>query len=206
MIWTAGRQAPAQLRLMRERRARRVLARAGEVPAEARAGPLRWPILGGGAVAAALGIASTLLWPPRPLLLWNASPSSPVGLYAVAVSGRIHVGDTVIAWAPAPARRLAAARHYLPVSVPIVKPVAAVSGDRVCAKGRTIFVGGRPAALRRARDSVGRRMPWWSGCRMLRTGELFLLSRNVPEAFDGRYFGASRSSEIVGKARLLWPR
>lgn len=155
---------------------------------------------------AAMGIALTLIWPPRPFLLWNASPSSPVGLYALAFSDRIHVGDTVVAWAPAPARRLASARHYLPANVPLVKRVAAAAGDRVCAKRKTIYVNGRAAALRRVRDPSGRPLPWWSGCRVLRHGELFLLSPGAPEAFDGRYFGVTRSGEIVGKARLLWPR
>jgi conjugative transfer signal peptidase TraF len=154
----------------------------------------------------ATAIASTLLWPPRPRLLWNASPSSPVGLYALAFSDPIHVGDMVVAWAPGPARRLAAARHYLPANVPLVKRVAAAPGDRVCAKRKTMFVNGRPAALRRVRDPSDRPLHWWFGCHVLRHGELFLLSSSAPEAFDGRYFGITRTSEIVGKARLLWPR
>jgi conjugative transfer signal peptidase TraF len=191
---------------MIERHARCSLRREGKA-AEVRPGSLRLPVVSEiGAVAAAVGIASTLLWPPRPVLLWNASPSSPIGLYAVTSSGRIAAGDTIVAWAPAPARRLAAARHYLPANVPLVKRVAAAPGDRVCATRMTIFVNGRPAVLRRVRDPSGRPLPWWSGCRLLRPGELFLLSPNAPDAFDGRYFGVTRSSEIVGKARLLWPR
>jgi conjugative transfer signal peptidase TraF len=192
---------------MIERLARRLSGREGEAPAAARPGPLRWSIVSGvAALVAAVGTASTLVWPPRPVLLWNASPSSPVGLYAVAFSGPIHVGDTVVAWAPAPARRLAAARHYLPANVPLVKRVAAAAGDRVCAKRKRIFVNERPAALRRVRDPSGRPLHWWSGCHVLRNGELFLLSPSAPDAFDGRYFGVTRSSEVVGKARLLWPR
>ena len=152
---------------------------------------------------AAAGLAYPLLWQPRPVLLWNASPSSPVGFYAITSTGRIAAGDTVVAWAPEPARRLAAARHYLPDNVPLVKRVAAVSGDRVCARGKTIFVNGRPAALRQVRDPSGRRMPLWTGCRVLRRGSLFLLSPNAPQAFDGRYFGVTRRDEVVGKARLL---
>lgn len=186
---------------------RRSLRRRREAAGGTRPRHLRWSLVSGvGAAAVAVGIIATLFWPPRPVLLWNASPSSPVGLYAVISSGPVEPGDTVIAWAPPPARRLAAARHYLPANVPLVKRVAAAPGDRVCAKGKTIFVNKRPAALRRVRDLSGRRMPWWSGCRLLRPGELFLLSPNTPDAFDGRYFGLTRSSEIVGKARLLWHR
>lgn len=153
-----------------------------------------------------LGIASTLLCPPPPVLLWNASASSRIGLYAISSPGQLGAGDAAVAWAPTPARRLAAARHYLPANVPLVKRVAAAPGDRVCATHKTIFVNGRPATLRRVRDPSGRPMPWWSGCHVLGPGEFFLLSPNAPDAFDGRYFGVTRSSQIVGKARLLWPR
>jgi type IV secretory pathway protease TraF len=49
-------------------------------------------------------------------------------------------------------------------------------------------------------------MPWWSGCRRLERGELFLLSPAGPLAFDGRYFGVTRPLELIGKAHLLWAK
>lgn len=151
--------------------------------------------------AAAIG---SLLCRPRPVLVWNASASSPRGLYAITFSGSARRGEMVVAWAPQWARRIAAERGYLPLAVPLVKPVAAVAGDRVCAAGSRTFVNGRFAAVRRFRDAAGRPMPWWSGCRMLGPGEMFLLSAGVGRAFDGRYFGVTRSGELVGRARLLW--
>lgn len=164
------------------------------------------PIASAAACTLCLALAATLVKRPAPLLLWNASTSSPVGLYLVRAGARPRRGETVIAWPPAAARWLAAQRRYLPAGVPLVKPVAAIAGARICAHGRTIIVNGRTAALRRLRDRAGRRMPWWSGCRQLRGGDLFLLSANVPEAFDGRYFGITRASEIIGPARLLWAK
>jgi type IV secretory pathway protease TraF len=161
------------------------------------------------AVASAVlcaGLAGTLLRPRSPLLLWNASPSSPVGLYAIGPPARLRAGDTAIAWPPPEARRLAARRHYLPVNVPLVKPVEATLGARVCAVGDRIFVNGRQVAIRLFRDASGRRLPWWLGCIWLREGDVFLLSPGVPDAYDGRYFGITRASEIIGKARLLWRR
>jgi conjugative transfer signal peptidase TraF len=169
-------------------------------------GTVKWPVglIAAGASCAAL--AGTFLWKPAPVLLWNASASSPVGLYLVTARARPSVGDTVVAWAPAAARGLAAARGYLPFNVPLVKRVAAVAGDRVCARRDRIYVNDRVATLRRRHDPSGRPMPWWSGCRVLRSGELFLLTRGMPNAFDGRYFGVTRRDEFVGKARLLWPK
>lgn len=115
------------------------------------------------------------------------------------------MGEMVIAWPPPRGRRLAATRHYLPAGVPLVKPVAAVSGSRICAIGSAIRVNGRLAAFRRAHDYSDRPMPWWSGCERLGKGDLLLLSSDAG-AFDGRYFGASRAGDVVGTARLLWRR
>lgn len=150
-------------------------------------------------------LVGTVARPPRPLLLWNATPSSPVGLYRVAPQSELRIGDIAVAWAPVSARRLAAERAYLPFTVPLVKRVGATAGQRVCARGDRIFIDGREAALRRLRDPAGRPMPWWSGCTRLAPGELFLLSFGGL-AFDGRYFGVTRDSELVGRASLLWPR
>jgi len=163
------------------------------------------------AATAALAVAltalvATLIWPPRPRFVWNASESSPPGLYLVAPPGEAKAGDMVIAWAPADARRLGAERHYLPSNVPLVKRVAAVGGDRVCAAGEAVFVNGRLEVLRRGRDGAGRRMPWWNGCEDLREGDLFLLTPSVPDSYDGRYFGITRAPEVVGSARLIWAR
>ena len=155
--------------------------------------------------SAGLALVSTLLWHPLPLLMWNASSSSPLGLYAIGSAGHAEVGDLIVAWAPPAARRLAARRNYLPASVPLIKRVAAVQGDYVCAKRSLVLINGRAASLRRSSDRRGRPLPWWSGCKLLRKGDLFLLSRQAPLGFDGRYFGVTHAREVIGKARLVWP-
>jgi conjugative transfer signal peptidase TraF len=143
--------------------------------------------------------------PPAPRLVWNASASAPVGLYAVTPGMSAEPGDMMIARVPDPFRRLAAERRYLPMNVPLVKRVAAQAGDEVCALGREIFVNGRWTAERRPTDGHGRPMPMWSGCIRLHGRQLFLLMDN-PASFDGRYFGATEERDIIGKASLLWRR
>lgn len=147
--------------------------------------------------------AASAYWKVPTLLVWNASASAPVGLYSVSRGRAAHPGEMVIAWAPEPARSLAADRRYLPANVPLVKRVAAVAGDRVCAKGPKIRINGRPVAGRLNRDPSGRPMPWWEGCRTVGQGEAFLLTDSAL-SFDGRYFGISRKRDLVGSARLLW--
>lgn len=150
-------------------------------------------------------LVASMFWQPRPLLVWNASASAPVGLYAVTSSDHVRAGEMVIAWTPEPARALAAERRYLPSNVPLVKRVGAVAGDRVCAIGEAIWVNGRHVGARREVDGVGRAMPAWTGCRELMAGEYFLLMES-PDSFDGRYFGVTRREDLVGRAVLLWAR
>lgn len=159
------------------------------------------------AAALALGtfsLAATIVVPPAPRLLWNASASAPIGLYAVSPGGRPTVGDTVIAWPPARVRLLAASRHYLPLNVPLVKHVAAASGDEICALGATIFINGLPQVVRRKVDGRGRALPWWDGCLRLRDDQVFLVMTASADSFDGRYFGVSDRADVIGTARLIW--
>lgn len=158
---------------------------------------------------AGLGIGLLLgsaIFPPPPLLVWNASPSAPMGLYRLSPNAPILIGDVAVTWVPPVARQLAAQRHYLPSNVPLVKQVAAVEGDFVCAIGPDITVNGKWIAARLDRDGKGRTMPWWTGCLQLWPGELFLIATDQPQAFDGRYFGITRAEYVVGKAVLLWRR
>ena len=162
------------------------------------------------AAAAALAAAftallGTILWPPRPLLLWNASASSPLGLYLIVPPEGVSPGEMVVAWPPEFARRLGAERRYLPGNVPLVKRVAATAGDRVCAAGEAVWVNGRHVGARREFDGSGRPMPAWTGCHELAAGEYFLLM-DSPDSFDGRYFGLTRREDLVGRAVLLWAR
>lgn len=153
-----------------------------------------------------LGVSAvlvTIVNPPLPRLLWNASASAPIGLYLITPGAQLEVGDMVAARAPDGARQLAAARGYLPSGVPLVKRIAAVAGSRVCAKQARITVDGRPVAHRNKYDAEGRLVPWWTGCRVLRPRQALLINR-APGSFDSRYFGPVDDTAILGKAVLLW--
>jgi conjugative transfer signal peptidase TraF len=156
-------------------------------------------------VAAVIAIA-LLLAPavatPTPLLVWNASPSVPIGLYAVA---RIfpHPGDLAVVRLPADMALLAASRTYLPQSAYLLKPVVAAAGDEVCRHSDRIFVNGRLMALARWADRIGRSLPVWQGCHTLAAHEFFLIADH-PDSFDSRYFGPLAHEHIVGRGFLIW--
>lgn len=154
--------------------------------------------------AGVASLATTIVLPPVPRLVWNASASAPIGLYAVSPHSIVQTGDMVFAWPPFAARELAARRHYLPRNVPLLKRVVAMAGDTICAQKLVVNIDGQPVALRRSFDRMGRPLPAWQGCIRLTEGEFFLLMTIRPDSFDGRYFGVSKRQDLIGKATPLW--
>lgn len=158
-----------------------------------------------GCTALSVALAATICHPPQPRLLWNVSASAPTGLWSVAPEASIHRGDMVVAQLAPHWRKLAAARRYLPSNVPLIKRVAATKGDRVCTVDDRLEVNGSFAATLLQHDKLGRSLPSRRGCMVLRQG-MFLLLMDHPASFDGRYFGPTLRSDIVGKAEPLWVR
>jgi conjugative transfer signal peptidase TraF len=158
----------------------------------------RAPILAASLIAViALGLP--MVARPLPRLVYNASASAPLGFYRLLSTGHLAPGDLVLAHLPEAAARLAADRRYLPLSVPIVKRVAALAGDFVCADSGVVVSNDRLAAATLAIDREGRPLPAWHGCRPLAPGEVFLLMPNIPASFDGRYFGPIPTTAIIGR-------
>lgn len=136
------------------------------------------------------------------LLIWNASPSVPMGLYRVnrATHG---IGELVVIRLPPAIAAFAAGRGYLARSAYLLKPIVAVAGDRVCRLGTRVFIRRRFAAVAQRADAPGRALPVWHGCRTLKTGQVFVLADD-PASFDSRYFGPLDANSIAGRAVLLW--
>lgn len=168
----------------------------------------RRPILLATAFGLALMALSTGLLSdarPSPRLIWNVSASAPIGLWRIHPEMPLRTGDMVLAHTPSSVRKLAADRHYIPANVPLLKRIAARTGDDVCVLGSRIFVNGDPVAARLRHDRAGRPLPWWEGCERLGRGRLLLLM-DRPDSFDGRYFGPVGRDAIIGKATPLWLR
>lgn len=158
------------------------------------------------AVLSIAALGASAITHPMPRLVWNATTSAPVGFYRVEPPAKIQRGDFVLAWLPGAARQLAAARDYLPANVPLVKRVAALTGDTVCSEHAQVTINGVVAATELSVDSNGRSLPHWYGCLPLRQDEVFLLMAGSPDSFDGRYFGPVATRAIVGKLLPLWTR
>ncbi|MGX9181902.1 S26 family signal peptidase [Mesorhizobium sp. BHbdii] len=143
-----------------------------------------------------LGFAA--LAKPTPWLVWNASASAPVGLYWVGSAAPAR-DDLVLVRPPDYVAHLAAERGYLPRNVALVKRLAALPSEHVCAFKDAIIIGGDIVARRLKIDAKGRPLPWWNGCRALAGDEVFLLGSDNVGSFDSRYFGPVPAANIIGR-------
>lgn len=146
---------------------------------------------------------SAFVDPPR-TLIWNASASAPIGLYAVQAADDLDVTDLVAVMAPPLIAEFLSDRGYLPIGVPMMKRILALPGQTVCRHGLDIVAYGSTVGHARERDNAGRKMPVWRGCRRIRDDELFLMNFDVPDSVDGRYFGPFPRSSVIGRALPVW--
>ena len=158
----------------------------------------------GGGFAAILALLGASHDPRNALFVWNATASAPIGLYRVLPEKTLRRGDLVLVMPPDWVQRFASIRHYLPAHIPLVKHVAALTGQTICARNDAISIDGARVATRLRTDSLGRNLPAWIGCRTLSVDEVFLLMKDVRTSFDGRYFGAVSASSIIGRLQPLW--
>ena len=139
----------------------------------------------------------------RPMLIWNASPSLPVG----TLSGRACDAASARPRARSPAsdasrtwpHAVAISRTRPTCSSPSLPSAATASAGWACTSA--CAAGSRPVP----RCAIA----WGAPCRAgrvatgLRTDELFLLAED-PDSFDSRYFGAVSGACRDGRAVLIW--
>lgn len=151
----------------------------------------------------ALAAASVAELPTK--LVYNGSASARIGFYWIdnVPVGR---GDFVLMDVPDRVRNLVETRRYLPPGMPLIKRIVAVGGDEICRRKRQILLDGVTVAVARNEDRLGRPLPAWQGCKVLREDQIFVLQLHR-DSFDGRYFGPADRSLIIGRAiwlRLPW--
>lgn len=137
-------------------------------------------------------------------LIWNTTASAPIGFYTVEPADALEVPELVALMPPEPLEQFMVERGYIGRGVPLLKRVLGLPGQRVCRSGATITVDNVEMGDALERDRMGRDLPVWQGCSIIRDGELFLMNWEVRDSLDGRYFGPVPASSVIGRALPLW--
>ena len=153
-----------------------------------------------GLTAAVLLAGGSAALPRVPLLLYNRTPSMPIGLYVRndGVPGR---GDVIAFRLPRSAWGYAQARGE-PTDIVLLKHVLAAGGDHVSTLSGRLTINGADIGPIPAIDSAGRGLPQWRADRVLAADEL-LAGSTLPRSFDGRFFGPIRLADVLGVYQRL---
>jgi type IV secretory pathway protease TraF len=127
----------------------------------------------------------------------NVSPSVPYGLYLLRP-------------VPAPLARGMLVVLPVPVSVrpwhsrwlPVLKPVAGIPGDVICAVDDILDVNDADFGPI-LREAHGQPLPHFTGCLVVQDDEVFLASA-VPQSLDSRYDGPVTVEALTAHALPLW--
>lgn len=143
-------------------------------------------------------------------IVFNVTESFPPGLY-LKVDEKPEKGSLVI-FCPekSPIQDETLERGYVwsgacpSGTIPLLKQIMAVSGDRVRIAEDGVFVNGvmLPNSTRKVRFVNDIPLPWE---KELSEGEVLFMSPH-PRSFDGRYFGPLSSSLIVSAITPFWVR
>jgi type IV secretory pathway protease TraF len=93
-------------------------------------------------------------------------------------------------------------RDVLPRGKLLIERVVAAAGDAVCRHDVAVLVNDEILAQAKSNDSTGKPLPSWQACTSLDERQVFLLG-DTAGSYDGRYFGVTQASEIIGRADLL---
>lgn len=141
----------------------------------------------------------------------NRTPSFPVGLYG-PVRHEPRVGDLVSYCPPVRVARFAIPRGYLSAgscsagSVPLVKRLVAVAGDRYAIGPGGVWARGRRIANSAPflHDGGGHPLPQLHQDGVIPAGDVLVMSDYSQISFDGRYFGPVERSGIQHVITPLW--
>jgi conjugative transfer signal peptidase TraF len=156
-------------------------------------------------IGAAVLLLSTLGDTP-PSYIWNASQSAPIGLYRLQPAEHLRVTELVAIQPPEPLASFLDLNGYLPLGVPMLKRVLALPGQTVCRTGLTISVDSIEMGHARDRDARDRPLPVWKGCRVVESGQVFVMNWQSEDSLDGRYFALIPASAIIGQALPVWTK
>lgn len=123
---------------------------------------------------------------------------------AIVPGDQVDVTDLAVVMPPAELAAFLDERRYLPRGLPLIKRVLALGGTTICRRGSAIIAYDGIYGQALARDTRGRPLPDWQGCRTLHDGEAFFMNWDSSDSFDSRYFGPLPITTIIGRAIPVW--
>ena len=138
-------------------------------------------------------------------LIFNATPSKPLGFYRLKKKDVFEQGDLVMFSVPAGIEELVRTRNYIPPKGHLMKNIIGGAGDTYCIHDQKFYVGDKLIGPIFATDSKNRPLPQHAaGCHKVPPEYMLIGIAEIERSFDSRYFGPVPTNTILGIAEPLW--
>ena len=132
---------------------------------------------------------------------YQNTASMPEGWYwLLPVPDHLQRGDIMLFHPPEAARQLALKHHWMLADEVLMKPIAALPGDRVCVVDHQIWVNHHFVAKQERVYAPHHALPQWQFCGTIPSGHYLLLSTYAARSFDGCYFGLIDKAALIARA------
>jgi len=136
-------------------------------------------------------------------LTYNYTTSVPQGFYLVSPPSELKRETLILFMLPRTYAAKLGSRPWFRPEFPLLKQVAAMSGDKVCFEEEQITINGAVVGRILAADRQGRPLPRPFGCEVLTNHFVLPLATHDSLSLDGRYFGPISTEAIIGTATPL---
>jgi len=141
-------------------------------------------------------------------VIYNNTPSYPMGLYLVEKKASYDKGDLVLVCMGDNKDFLSKNKGYIKKSIiyckngfaPLIKKIVAMDGDKVEVTQREVLINGQ----KQKNSSLIEEVKPCYGVHTLKQGEMWIMSDYHPASFDSRYFGTVATKNILGGVRYFW--
>lgn len=140
----------------------------------------------------------------QPKVIFNFTPSIPLGVYLVTDNQSFAKGDVLVFAPPESVETIVQNRKWLVKKRGyLLKPIVAVSGDFVCIENNHFYVNNSDFGEVKSHDKEGRDLPDYHFCGTVSTGTFFV-GVQKSDSFDSRYFGPIKDTQIIGVAKSFF--
>ena len=137
-------------------------------------------------------------------IVLNLTASAPRGLYRITPLTGLTPGKLVLFSLSTDTLTTFRDRSWFHPELPLLKPVGALPGDRVCMSDTSVTINGKRRGDIARVDSNSVPLPHARGCFFVDDGYFLPLSTYSDHSFDGRYFGEVSQSLIIGEATQIF--
>ncbi|VBB08466.1 peptidase s24/s26a/s26b/s26c [Lucifera butyrica] len=163
-----------------------------------------WPLVGIGIVILLWLCNFTFGAKLQKQYYFNLTNSVPIGIYKVVPGSTVGIGEYVVFDLPDRIANQIEGRSWYDRNIPLIKRVEGLPGDQFEIRNYGFFINDSYIGPVFQADTAGLPLPQDHGVHTVRPGRFLPVAADIPNSFDGRYYGDVATSQIRAIVKPIW--